>query len=209
MSRREGELSTTSFAMLGMLAIRPWSTYELAKQMGRGLNRLWPRARSNLFNEPKKLVAHGLAVPTEGQVGKRPRTVYSITEEGRCALRDWLATPGEGPVLEFEQMLKIFYADHGTKADAVAGVQNIRDWAAERNTEGIAIARSYVDGTGPFPERAAVLVLTGRFLVDFADMVGNWADWAATVIEDWPDNPRDAIPRLDALEDVARRLPGD
>jgi PadR family transcriptional regulator AphA len=67
-------------------------------------------------------------------------------------------------------MVKVFFADHGTKADALAAVQRIRGWASERNAENVAIARSYVDGTGPFPERATVLVLTGSFLRNFADM---------------------------------------
>ena len=35
MSRRSSNdgVTTTSYAMLGMLAIRPWTTYELAKHM--------------------------------------------------------------------------------------------------------------------------------------------------------------------------------
>src|SRR6266498_5888977 len=126
MSRSADELNTTSFAMLGMLAIRPWSTYELAKHLDRSLRPLWPRARSNLFNEPKKLVAHGLAVATEETVGRRPRTLYTITPAGRRALRQWLGTPGQGPVLEFEQLLKVFFVDHATKAEAQAAVANIR-----------------------------------------------------------------------------------
>jgi len=93
MSRRRDELNTTSYAMLGMLAIRPWSTYELAKHLDRSLRPLWPRARSHLFKEPKKLVDHGLAEAAEERVGRRPKTVYTITETGREALREWLAQP--------------------------------------------------------------------------------------------------------------------
>jgi hypothetical protein len=106
-------------------------------------------------------------------------------------------------------MLKVFFADQGTKADAVAAVQRIRNWASQRDIENIAIARSYLEGTGPFPDRAAVLVLTGRFLTNFADMVGEWADWASTIIEDWPQDVRSAEPRWDVLADIARRLPTD
>ena len=205
MSRRRDELNTTSYAMLGMLTVRSWTTYELAKQMDRGLGRLWPRARSNLFNEPKKLVALGLAVGSAEKTGRRARTVYSITPAGRDALRDWLGTPGEGPVLEFELMLKIFFADNGSKADALVALGGIRRWAQARSAENIAIAQSYVEGSGPFPERAAVLAVVGRFLTDFADMVGDWADWAETVIGDWPDDPRAAQPAWDVLESIASR----
>ena len=207
MSRRADELNTTSFAMLGMLAIRPWSTYELAKHVDHSLRPLWPRARSNLFNEPKKLVVHGLAAATEETVGRRPRTVYTITPAGRRALRQWLGTPGEGPVLEFEQLLKVFFADQGTKTDAINAVATIKQWARERNAENIAVARSYVAGTGPFPERAAVLSVVGRFLTDFADMVNEWADRATATIETWPEDPSRAEPDWTFMKQLAQRDP--
>jgi PadR family transcriptional regulator AphA len=207
MSRRADELNTTSFAMLGMLAIRPWSTYELAKHVDHSLRPMWPRARSNLFNEPKKLVVHGLAAANEETVGRRPRTVYTITPAGRRALRQWLGTPGEGPVLEFEQLLKVFFADQGTKADALNAVATIKQWARDRNAENIAVARSYVAGTGPFPERAAVLSVVGRFLTDFADMVSEWADRATTTIETWPDDPSRAEPDWTFMKQFAQRDP--
>ena len=79
MSREYGKLTTTSYAVLGLLAIKPWTTYELIQQLGRGVDRLWPRSRSKLFEEPKKLVAHGLAGASPSRLGKRPRTRYAIT----------------------------------------------------------------------------------------------------------------------------------
>ncbi|HET6297503.1 MAG TPA: PadR family transcriptional regulator [Kribbella sp.] len=207
MTRRADELNTTSFAMLGMLAIRPWSTYELAKHLDRSLRPLWPRARSNLFNEPKKLVVHGLAVAAEEAVGRRPRTVYTITPAGRRALREWLGTPGEGPVLEFEQLLKVFFSDQGSKTDALTAVATIKDWAHDRNAQNIAVARAYLAGTGPFPDRAAVLSVVGQFHTDFADMVSKWADWATTTIEAWPDDPSRAEPDLTFMKRLAERDP--
>jgi DNA-binding PadR family transcriptional regulator len=205
MSRRADELNTTSFAMLGMLAIRSWSTYELAKHVDRSLRPLWPRARSHLFNEPKKLVAHGLAAASEEMTGRRPKTVYTITAAGRRELCRWLSTPGDGPVLEFEQLLKVFFADHGTKTDALRAVANIRAWAQQRTNENITVARGYVAGTGPFPERAAILTVIGRFLTDFADMVSAWADWATTTIEAWPDDPSRAKPDWTFMKQLAQR----
>ena len=44
-----GRLTTTSYAILGLLAIKPWTTYELAQQMDRSLRRIWPRAKSKLY----------------------------------------------------------------------------------------------------------------------------------------------------------------
>ena len=82
MSTTAPELTTTSYAILGLLAIRPWSTYELARQMQRDLRFAWPRAESNLYAEPKKLIAHGLATASSEPRGKRRRTVYTTVTRG-------------------------------------------------------------------------------------------------------------------------------
>src|SRR5579859_8146704 len=57
-----------------------------------------------------------------GQPGRRPRTVYSITPEGRHALTAWLAEPGTGPVLECEALVKIAYADQGSRDGLLANL---------------------------------------------------------------------------------------
>jgi hypothetical protein len=59
----------------------------------RSLRRLWPRAQSKLYEEPKKLVAHGFARATDDSVGRRRRTRYTITAQG-SALALWLEEPG-------------------------------------------------------------------------------------------------------------------
>jgi hypothetical protein len=79
----------------------------------------------------------------------------------------------------------------------------IRTWADEDNAQHIAVARSYL--AGPFPERAAVLALTGRFVADFAEMMRQWADWAIVVAKDWPDDVRTPEPDSAAFEDIADR----
>jgi DNA-binding PadR family transcriptional regulator len=198
-------LTTTSYAILGLLAIRPWSTYELTRQMDRSLGRIWPRAQSKLYEEPKKLVEHGLAAATTETVGRRPRTVYSITEAGRTALAEWLQVPGAGPVLEFEQLLKVWFSEHGTKADALATIAASAAWARERNEDNLAAARAYQAGEGPFQSRAAQTLLAGAFLTDFYALVARWAEWAAEVVESWPDDPAEARVDPALQEDIVRR----
>ena len=198
-------LTTTSYAVLGLLAVKPWSSYELTQQMDRSLGRVWPRAVSKLYEEPKKLVAHGLARSAAERNGRRTRTVYAITAEGRRALRDWLAEPGAGPALEFEQLLKVFFADSGTTADVQATLAAAQDWAQARCQESLAIGEQYAEGHGPFPERAAVLQLTSRFLTDFYLLVGAWATWAAGIAATWPDDPGQASADPAVLTETLRR----
>jgi DNA-binding PadR family transcriptional regulator len=198
-------LTTTSFAVLGLLAIKPWTTYDLIRQVDRSLRRFWPRAQSKLYEEPKKLVALGLAEAAEERVGKRRRTWYSITPAGRQALAAWLAEPGAGPSLEFEQLVKIHLADRSTRTAVRAGLAATLAWVAAQNEENLAVARAYLAGGGEFPERTAVNQLVGRFLTDYYAMVTNWANWAIETVDAWPDDPARATPDPASLAETVRR----
>jgi PadR family transcriptional regulator, regulatory protein AphA len=201
------DLTGTSYALLGLLAVKPFTTYELTQQMDRGLNRYWPRAQSKLYEEPKKLAAGGYAKATSKTLGKRASTVYSITAKGRRALATWLASPGQGPVLEFENLLKVFFAENGTKHDLLATLAATAQWAETRTAENVAIARGYREGTGPFPSRQAQALLVGRFLADCEDMVARWAAWATAIVETWPDDIDAAQPDTETLNYLANRTP--
>ena len=185
-------MSTTSYAILGLLAVKPWTTHDLVLQVDRSLRRLWPRAQSKLYEEPKKLVARGYARATDDPVGRRRRTRYTITAKGRRALAAWLQEPGDGPALEFEQLVKIHFADSGSKADVVANLEAARAWVLEQNEQNLAAARAYLAGESAFPERAALNQLPGRFLTEFYVTVARWVRWATEVVERWPDDVRDA-----------------
>jgi DNA-binding PadR family transcriptional regulator len=206
LSRPPPEPSTALYGVLGLLAVRPMSTYELAKHFDRSLGRVWPRARSKLFEAPKKLEGLGFARALPGRVGRRPRTVYSITPKGRRALAAWLRVPGSGPELEFEQLLKVFFTEHATTEAALANLEAARDWARAQIDEHIAVGRAYLEGAGTFQERLAVNVITGTFLARFALLVEQWAEWALGVVESWPEDPRQASPDVRSLEGVVREL---
>jgi len=114
------KLSPTSYALLGLLARAPQSAYELNAVMQRSLIRaFWPRAESHVYSEPKKLLAHGLVSQRREQVNGRKRTVYTITDQGREALRAWMKDDANVDLRsQAEFMLKLILADSGTPGDA-------------------------------------------------------------------------------------------
>ena len=199
-------LTTTSYAILGLLAVRPFTTYEIAQQMDRALGHFWPRARSKIYEEPKKLVARGLARAKAEQHGRRPRTVYSITPKGRRTLSEWQHLPGDGPVLEWEQLVKTFFCEFGSKADLLATIEAARRWSVEQTLATGDIAQEYLDREGPYPERLPWLVLVGQFLDDFLVLVEEWAEWAAAQVADWPEELTGAPADRGALQGQARRF---
>jgi DNA-binding PadR family transcriptional regulator len=198
------ELTTTSYAVLGLLALRSWTTYELAEQMRRALGLFWPRAVSGLYEEPKKLVAAGLAKATADDVGRRPRTRYSITASGRRALATWVPTAGAGPVVEFEQLVKVFFAEHGTRDDLLATIEGVRASLEEQAASTAQVPHEYLERRGGYPERLPWLILTGRFLDEIEQAVDRWAGWAADVVAAWPDDITRAEPDWGTLEEMAR-----
>ena len=132
------------------------------------------------------------------------RTRYSITAKGRRALAAWVAKPGTGPALEFEQLVKIHFCDSGTKQDILDNLAAAVEWAQERNDENLAVGRAYLEGQGLFPQRAAVNALGGRFLTEFYAMVADWATWATEIVEEWPDDVADAVYPRDEMERTVR-----
>lgn len=198
-------LTTTSYAILGLLAVKSWSTYELTRQMEWSLGRFWPRAKSKLYEEPKKLERLGLASSRMEKVGERPRTVYTITTRGRHALAAWQVEPAAGIALEAEPLLRMFLADQGTRDDALATLAATRAWAVERNEGNLAAARAFLAGGDDFDARAAPTMLVGAFLTDFYKLVADWADWASDQVAEWPGDPSLAAPDRDELRAIAAR----
>lgn len=182
------KLTTTSYVILGHLALRDWSTYELAQQLKRSTRHYWPRAESKIYEEPKKLVAHGLATATREYTGRRRRTVYAITDEGRTALRRWLDEPGQPPLVEFEGVLKVLFAEQGTKQQLLATLRSIREQAQRTRDEHAALADDLSRTGGPFPDRLHVNELVFRFMWEQTDTVIRWATWAEQQVADWPED---------------------
>lgn len=109
-------MTTTSFAILGLLAVKSWTTHELVQQVDRSTRRIWPRAQEQALRGAEEARRARTRAPLTTRSGDG-RTRYTITAEGRSAFAGWLQEPGDGSILEFEQLLKISFADSGSKAD--------------------------------------------------------------------------------------------
>ncbi len=202
------KLTATSYAILGLLGVRSWSAYELTKQVRRSLHFCWPRAETRLYQEPKNLLEHGLVKATTTANGRRARTEYAITAKGRKALRGWLGEPSAPPRLESEALLRLFFAEHGTKEDLLATLADLEGQALAMRRQAVEQGAEYLVGTAPFPERLHILALVGRFTLDHTTLVAEWARWARAEVERWPDvNSGEVSPEvLRAFEAAADQL---
>ena len=186
-SRDENELTTTSYAILCQLAIQPWSTYALTKQMRRDLHYVWPRAESNIYLEPKRLVDLGLATVEMQKTGQRARTIYSITAKGRRVLRRWLGTESAPPRFESETLLKVLYGNYGTKDDLLANLHRFAAEAEAAKEVELGFAEEYARGEHELAEPLHLNTLFLRLMLEQAETRLRWTEWAIKQVESWPD----------------------
>ena len=198
-------LTTTSYALLCLLAVKPWSAYELTGQMRRSLRFCWPRAETRIYQEPKNLVAHKLATAHTEAVGRRTRTIYTITDRGREALRQWLEESSAPPEFEYEALVRAAFAEHGTKGALLRTLDGMIEHGRTMHADALEVMRDYAESGGPFPERLHVNVLVGKFILDYTVLLETWARWAQEQVERWPaTGPADAVPiAWEVLESVA------
>ena len=105
-------MTTSSYAVLALLDLRPWTAYELTNQAQRSLRYAWPKSERLLYSEPKKLVELGYATTHKEASGKRSRNVYEITDAGRRALREWTGSKTQPPRIEAEALLRLLSLIH-------------------------------------------------------------------------------------------------
>ena len=200
-------MTTSSYAVLALLHLKPWTAYELTQQAQRSLRYAWPKSERLLYSEPKKLVALGYAVTHEERSGNRSRNVYEITTEGRHALARWTRSQTQPPRLEIEALLRLLFADHGSIDDLRRALGELEADIGEHHQAIVELMASYLDGGHPFPERTHLSVLFATFQIEMFKTIERWIDFARAEIEDWPStqdlgmNPRtEALTRLLATD---------
>jgi hypothetical protein len=106
--------------------------------------------------------------------------------------------------VEFEAMLKVFFADQGTLEQLRGTLDRVAAEAEERLAGLLAMA-GQTEGL-PFPERTHISALGLTFAVEQERTALRWARWALDQVADWESTsdpgPWDARAALDRLATV-------
>lgn len=202
------QLTTTSYAVLAQVAVRPWSTYELAQQRVRYFRYVWPRAESAIYREAKRLAAMGLIEGRKEYTGKRSRTIYSITQEGKEALRVWLGTPISPFSMDFEAMLRIFVLPLGTKDDLLGTLQQVQADAQDMLRFAGDVQQEFIEGVNVTQDQAYIRALAVDFFISLLNTVHDWVERTLAEVDTWEDLMPSEEKNRRGLEKI-RRLPVD
>lgn len=204
--RRKPSPTTTTYAILGQLAWGEATTYELVKAMRRNLRYMWPRAESRIYEEAKRLEHAGLVTSRAGATGKRPHTVYSITDDGRAALRSWLSSKPGTITLEHEPLLRVFLGGQGQPEDLRAALAAVREHAETMLAIGRPLAQEYLDGVHPQQHEVHLRALSFDYLYRWALYNRDWANRAEDEIRRWSTVKPDDAKHARALQRIRAAL---
>ena len=179
--------TTTSFALLGLLGIKSWTAYEIVAQIRRGMHFFWPRSDAHLYAELKRLVERGHATAEAVDGRRKQATRYTITPEGRAALRGWFGSEPAAPLVEVEGFLRMFLGDQATKDDLRDSLEATARHARELRSKGKALIEELLNTGGPFPQRLHLIERQAMFIADFYRNLIEWCDETIAEIERWPD----------------------
>src|SRR3954465_8441682 len=102
-------MSTTPYAILGLLAIEPMSGYDIRRNLDDSLSDFWNESYGQIYPALRKLEAARLiATVKQGATDARRRKLYTATAAGRARLRIWLSEPPRPQPPRNELLLKLF-----------------------------------------------------------------------------------------------------
>jgi PadR family transcriptional regulator, regulatory protein AphA len=164
-------------ALLGLIAHRPMSGYDLAKVFDSTLANVWSAKHSQIYPELMTMLDDGVVEVRDA--GSRGRKEYAITDRGRQELVAWLASAlPTSRLVRNEALLRTFFLGVLPFEEARGLLRTERERHAERLAAYLAeqegpVSRSGV-WTGHIPLEAGVR---------YERMMVEWAEWALEELE--------------------------
>jgi DNA-binding PadR family transcriptional regulator len=153
------ELSLFSYEILGLVGRTGAGAHDLLRLARRGRMLAWA-GESQYYVEPKRLAKLGY-LETRKEPGKtRERTVYTLTDKGLEALREYARTPVRFTPLKSDPLLRLLIADLVGETPTRKSIATLREDIADlqaRLDEGEASAEA-------LPHRRKYLLMVIGFL---------------------------------------------
>lgn len=175
------ELSATGRVILGFIAGQPRSGYDIKAMVDKSTRFFWAASYGQIYPELKRLAERGLIEGSDHSQGERPRTVYSITEQGREVLAAWMGSGEQVHELRDEALLKLFFSGQAPLEELIGVLETKREEHLDalqrfREIEPYAAA---ADDFGP------LMVL--RYGLAYSEFAAEWCERALEELNDRKD----------------------
>jgi PadR family transcriptional regulator AphA len=163
------EPTAVTWAVLGLLGIKPMSGYDIKRAVDRTIRHFWAASYGQIYPELRRLEEAGWIAGKDADRGGRSRRVYRITAAGRRELEGWLHGYETRIEMRDESLLRLFFADELPRDEALGLL------AARR--EGYRMMLAYLssldDGQGADPP---FVDLVYRWGLDYCEWGIEWCD---------------------------------
>ena len=123
MSRNE--LTPFSYVVLTLVGRGGAGPHDIVRMMRQG-RVYWAAAESHYYAEPKRLEKLGY-LESEKQPGRtRERTHYRLTDKGREALAEWVASPAGFPRIQHDAVVRVLAGDLAGDDAILASLAGLR-----------------------------------------------------------------------------------
>lgn len=153
------ELSFFSYEILGLVGRGGASPHDLRQMVRRGRLLAWA-GESQYYTEPKRLARLGYLEARREPGKTRPRTVYTLTEKGLEALREWARTPVHVLPFKSEMLGRLLIADLVGEEVTREAIATVREDVADL----VARLDEAEESAGTLPHRQKYLLLVIGFL---------------------------------------------
>jgi DNA-binding PadR family transcriptional regulator len=165
-------------AILACLTERPMTGYELAKTFDSSIGFFWKADHQQIYRELSKLRDRGYIQGREVvQSGKPNKMVYTLTSEGKAALRHWAARPSSPASIKDDLLVRLYALDsidiEPLRDDLMARLEYHRDRFARFER---ILNKRFPDGTASRADTGKLLGL--RIGLRYERTVAEWCEEA-------------------------------
>lgn len=169
------------YVLLGLLSHEPMTGYEIKRRIDVSLKLFWSASYGSIYPALNALEKSGAIVKKEIKDTKREKIQYSITEEGREILREWLKKPVVKDEIRFETILKLFF---GSEVEQQFTLEHI-DAFEQKAKEVKPMLQTVVNQLEPIQEERTHqhYLLAAKFGVKIYDAFLEWCEESKEVLE--------------------------
>lgn len=175
-------------AVLAALLEGESSGYDLAKDFHASVANFWTATPQQLYKELERLADEGLIQARVVEQQRRPnKRMFSLTEAGYDAIRDFTARPARGSTLRDDLLIKVQALDVGDTAAVFDLIAERRDRAEAKVQRYRRLRSRILDGRSE-EEFLAAAPRVGPYLtlmrgISYEEENLRWAERALTIVE--------------------------
>ena len=165
------KLTPFSFTILVLVGENGAGPHDLVRMMRDG-RIYWAAPESQFYAEPKRLAAAGYLEATKQPGRTHERTHYTLTTQGRAALKAWLATPTRFPRIQNEPVVRLLGAQYADRGELLNSLDALREDLDELD----AALKAAAERESGLPHRGTALRLNRRLAQRIVDAHRAWLE---------------------------------